>query len=161
MTDRQARVASRMSEKIGKIRDAGAITRASVLIVCLAAATPVSAGELYIYEHNGSVIDWYVLQDAVTATYSRPRPGLEAAGVKEGTILFEGVYEGDRIVGKAYAFKAGCAPAFYEVIGSEEEGRIILKGPAPVRASGSCKVVRYSATSPHAELVFIYSATHH
>jgi hypothetical protein len=122
---------------------------------------PTSAGELYIYEHNLSVIDWFVVGDKIKATYSRPKPSLEAAGVKEGAVLFEGDYEGNRIVGTAYAFKSGCAPAPYQVIGMEQGSQIILRGPGPVRSKTGCDVIGYSAKSPHAELKFNYSATHH
>ncbi len=123
--------------------------------------SPCLAGELHIYEHNGSVIDWYVVGDEITATYSVPRPGL---GIGQETILFRGSYEdSERITGTAYTFKNGCAPAPYNVIGRHEDGgkRIVLSGPAPVRARGGCSTTGYSAASPHARLVLTYSATHH
>ncbi len=122
---------------------------------------PTSAGELYIYEHNLSVIDWFVVGDKIKATYSKPKASLVAAGVKEGAVLFEGDYEGNRIIGTAYAFKSGCAPAPYQVIGMEQGSQIILRGPGPVRSKSGCDVIGYSAKSPHAELTFQYSATHH
>ena len=130
------------------------ITSFSVSHIC-------QAGELHIYEHNHSVIDWVVVGDTIKATYSKPRPDLGAAGIKEGQILFDGVYEGERISGTAYAFKSGCSPAAYQVIGAEERGKIILRGPAPTRSRTDCRVTGYSATSPHAKLVFVYSSTHH
>jgi len=117
------------------------------------------AGELYIYEHNGSIIDWFVVGNRITATYETPRLGLAEAGIKPGTILFEGEYEGARIVGTAYTFKRGCRPAPYNVIGYEDRKRIILDGPVPVRSG--CTVAGFSATRPNARLVLKYSATHH
>jgi hypothetical protein len=125
--------------------------------------SPVSglADELHIYEHNGSVIEWRVGGDMVKAVYRAPRPGLQVAGVRPGAVLFEGVYEGDWIVGTAYAFKLGCAPARYEVIGREEDGRILLQGPAPTWSQYGCAISGHSATSPHAKLMLIYSTTHH
>lgn len=120
-----------------------------------------SAGELSIYEHNGSVIDWFIVGDAITATYATPRPGLEDAGVERGATLFKGSYEGNRIVGRAYAFKAGCPAASYAVLGEHVGDRIVLRGPAPHRARNSCAVVGYLADSPHAQLVLKYSSTHH
>ncbi|MBD2745879.1 hypothetical protein IC232_04120 [Microvirga sp. BT688] len=125
------------------------------------AIRPAAAGELYIYEHNLSVIDWFVVGDKIKATYSKPKASLAAAGVKEGAVLFEGDYEGNRIIGTAYAFKSGCAPAPYQVIGMEQGSQIVLRGPGPVRSKTGCDVVGYSAKSPHAELKFNYSATHH
>lgn len=134
-------------------------------IIAVAAFFVVSnvchAGELHIYEHNRSVIDWVVVGDSIRATYSKPRPDLETAGIKEGQLLFDGVYEGERISGTAYAFKSGCSPAAYQVIGAEERGKIILRGPAPTRSRTDCRVTGYSATSPHAKLEFVYSSTHH
>lgn len=118
-----------------------------------------SAGELSIFEHNGSIIHWFVVQDRITATYATPRKGLVSAGIRPGSKLFEGYYEGGRIVGKAFVFKSGCAPASYDVIGTEKGRSIHLDGPAPMRSG--CAVTHHSASSPHANLVLIYSATHH
>jgi hypothetical protein len=133
----------------------------SVAIGLIGVSQFCHAGELHIYEHNRSVIDWVVVGDTIKATYSKPRPDLEAAGIKEGQLLFDGVYEGERISGTAYAFKSGCSPAAYQVIGTEERGKITLRGPAPTRSRTNCRVLGYSATSPHAKLVFVYSSTHH
>lgn len=117
------------------------------------------AGELYIYEHNGSIMNWYVVGDHIRTMYETPRLGLAEAGITSGTVLFKGEYEGSRIIGIAYAFKRGCLPAPYSVIGYDSGDEIVLSGPAPVRTG--CIVTRYSATSPHARLIFKYSATHH
>lgn len=130
-------------------------------ITALLIPPAVWAGELHIYEHNKSVIHWYVLGDRVKATYRAVRPGLRDAGVRSGAVLFEGEYQGSRMVGAAYAFKRGCKPAGYEVIGHHEGSQIILRGPAPTRSTNGCAITGYSATSPHAVLTLIYSATHH
>jgi hypothetical protein len=127
----------------------------------LAMLSPCIAGELHIYEHNGSVIDWYVVGNEITATYSVPRPGLS---VRTEAVLFRGSYEdSERFIGTAYTFKTGCPPAPYNVIGQHEAGgkRIVLRGPAPTRARQGCSITGYSATSPHARLVLTFSATHH
>jgi len=139
-------------------------SRAAVLVVVLVmmGLRPASAGELHIYEHNHSIVDWFIVGDNITVTYATPRSGLEESGVRSGTVLFKGYYEGERIEGTAYAFKAGCAPAPYDVIGSQDNaGNIILRGPGPLRGKVGCEVIGYSAKSPHAKLKFIYSATHH
>ena len=134
---------------------------AGILACLLPIPTLSTAGELYIYEHNLSVVHWFVVGDNIKASYAKPKASLAAAGVKEDTVLFEGSYEGNRIVGKAFAFKTGCAPVPYDVIGQEQGNQIILRGPGPVRRKTGCDVVGYSAKSPHAELKFSYSATHH
>ncbi|MCJ2136195.1 hypothetical protein MKK69_19425 [Methylobacterium sp. J-026] len=143
-----------------KIEFASAAVIIAISTSWIAAAFPATADSLDIYEHNGSVIHWSVLGDAIKATYSTPRPGLAAAGISPGAILFEGTYKGGQIVGRAYAFKAGCPPAGYDVIGGEvTRGTIVLRGPGPHRASNSCAVLSYLANSPHARLVLTYSAT--
>ena len=120
------------------------------------------AGELYIYEHNGSVMDVFYSGDTISISYSNPRAGLKQAGVKSGDFAFKGFVEGQRYSGTAFAFKVGCVPAPYEVIGEKDDfDTITLKGPAPVRKKSGCAVLRYSLSSPHAILRFRYSSTHH
>lgn len=120
------------------------------------------AGELHVFEHNRSVMNLYMVSDKVRITYETPRPGLAEAGVRSGSVLFEGTYDGERFEGTAYAFKSGCQPAPYAVLGrSAGNGRVVLHGPAPVRAKNGCTVTGYSVESPHARLRFSNSATHH
>ena len=116
------------------------------------------AGSIDIYEHNGSVIEWAVEGRNATARYSRPKDILVRAGISPGTVLFEGRYDDDRIVGTAFAFKPGCEPAGYEVAGTIDEQRIVLRGPGPKRDPNSCRVTGYSLDSPHAVLVFTFAA---
>ncbi|MBN9471073.1 MAG: hypothetical protein J0J10_20090 [Bosea sp.] len=130
-------------------------------VLCLCAFSS-SAGELHVFEHNRSVMNLYMVSDKVRITYETPRPGLGEAGIRSGTVLFEGSYDGERFEGTAYAFKAGCRPAPYAVLGrSAGNGQIVLQGPAPVRAKHGCAVTGYSVESPHARLRFSHSATHH
>jgi len=131
------------------------------VFLCLLLPPSSRAGELYIYEHNGSIIDWGVVGDKITATYTTPRASLAAAGATQGALLFEGVYEGKRIIGRAYVFRRGCKPAPYEVIGYHEDTNVVLRGPAPKWAKKSCNIIGYDARSPNASLTFFYSATHH
>lgn len=63
------------------------------------------AGQLDIYEHNGSVINWFVVNDEATATYATPKPSLLASGIEEGSVVFKGVEEGNRISGTAYTYR--------------------------------------------------------
>lgn len=120
-----------------------------------------SAGQLDFYEHNGSVIAWFLAAGKVKATYETPRRGLQSVGVKEDSLLFEGFEESSRISGTAYAFKKGCKPAPYKVVGSNFGDIMVLTGPAPVRVKGKCTVERYTLDSPNAKLVFRYSGNHH
>lgn len=119
-------------------------------------ATPAFAGDEATFLHNGSRMSVYSFQDEIYISYERPRAGLSVNGVRQGTRLFEGKYVGDRIVGTAFTFKQGCAPAPYRVSGYERNGVIVLDGAAPVRAKGGCSVTGYSSTSGNAHLVFTF-----
>ena len=130
----------------------------NVIIFCI---TNAGASELYIYEHNGSVIYWNVVGEHIKATYWKPRRDLAIAGIMPGMVVFDGDYERGRIFGKAFTFKHGCTPAPFDVIGDEVDGVVTLRGPAPVRGTSGCLVEGYSATSPNAVLIFRYSATDH
>lgn len=134
-----------------------------LIVVASAAPRSAAAGSLYIYEHNGSVMHWFEAGDEITITYDRPRAGLQKVGIKPGSVLFKGHYEGSGVFGEAFAFKAGCEPAPYSVMGYEAGGSeiVTLRGPGPKRVTKGCRVTGYSVDSPHAELVFNYSATHH
>lgn len=119
------------------------------------------AGELDIYEHNGSVINWFVVNGEATATYATPKASLLASGIQEGSVVFKGFEEGNRISGTAYTYRKGCAPAPCEVVGYFSGKNIVLSGPSPVRAKGGCEVIRYTVDSVNPNLVFKYSSTHH
>lgn len=131
--------------------------RAIVAVVIFAMiATPAYAGDEATYLHNGSQMSVYSFQDEIYISYERPRAGLAVNGVRQGTRLFEGRYVGDRIVGTAFTFKQGCAPAPYRVSGFERGGTIVLNGAAPVRIKGGCSVTGYSSSSGNARLVFTF-----
>lgn len=103
-------------------------------------------------DHNRSAMSLQVEGDLVTITYSRPRDGLQQAGVNPGTVLFQGAVVNGRLYGDAFAFKQGCAPAAYPVEGSFDSFGIILDGAGPVR--NGCNVSRLDPNSPHSHLEF-------
>ncbi|MEV4610672.1 hypothetical protein MRBLMR1_005809 [Neorhizobium sp. LMR1-1-1.1] len=133
----------------------------ATLLVSLIPFGQAVAGELDIYEHNGSVINWFVVNGKATATYFTPKASLLGLGIQEGSVVFKGFEEGNRISGTAYTYRKGCPPAPYEVVGYFSGNNIALTGPSPVRAKGSCDVIRYTLDSPNAKLLFRYSSTHH
>ncbi len=137
--------------QVARMRELSRLTMVAVLSV---AAVPAGAGERILYEHNGSTVAWFVDRGEIEATYAVPRPGLAEAGIRAGDILFKGGLENGRIIGRAFAFKAGCPPAGYEVSGEQVGDRIVLKGYGPHRAASSCTVVSYTVDSPHSRLVF-------
>lgn len=131
-----------------KIGPAGPVAK-----VALQAAPAPKAGEISgrPWMHNGStmVLDW----DEGTLVYNIPKPSIRSV-VRPGTVLFRGSLAPGRIVGTAYAFKDGCAPAPYPVRGTYSDGgyTLTLRGMGPVRSG--CDVVSYSERSPHAVLKF-------
>jgi hypothetical protein len=79
---------------------------ALVLALALALATTARADDLWL--HNGSLMG--VGPDR-TVVYLEPRPGVIAAGVTPGTVLFQG--DADNVHGTAFGFSYGCPPTRY------------------------------------------------
>ncbi|MCE1236450.1 MAG: hypothetical protein LWW93_08840 [Hyphomicrobiales bacterium] len=103
------------------------------------------------YDHNGSTMAVSFADGVIV--YSDPRAGL-AGMVRPGDVVFRGkMREEGRIVGTAYVFKRGCAPAPYAVEGREANQTIVLTGSAPIRGKG-CEILGRSSSSPNARLVF-------
>jgi hypothetical protein len=118
------------------------------------AALPVHAaawsGDCFTnyYNHNGSEMRLEQCGEDVRIIYENPRPAVRRAGVKRGTVLFEGrlrrIDRNEFIEGKAKTFKTGCgAAAFYVKGGTVRRGErdptpFILRGAAPVR-DGQCR----------------------
>lgn len=109
-------------------------------------------GQTVTADHNGSAMRIEREGSRVRIVYDAPRPGLREAGVMPGMIVFEGVQTGDKLAGRAFAFKRGCQPAGYDVAGSIAGDRIELNGPGPKRSG--CAVVSLDAGSPHSFLAF-------
>lgn len=146
------------SKKIGNMRKFCSL---ATLLVSLIQFGQAVAGELDIYEHNGSVINWFVVKGETTATYSTPKASLLGLGIQEGSVVFKGFEEGNRFSGTAYTYRKGFLPAPYKVVGYFSGNNILLTGPSPVRAKGNCDVIRYTLNSPNAKLLFRNSSTHH
>ncbi len=112
------------------------------------------AAPAQVYEHNSSVMKVDVSGKQVEIKYLSPRPGLPL-NVQLGTVLFEGgVNErSGRIEGNAYAFRAGCKPVPYWVVGDFVEGDkyLVLSGARPVIDRRTCTIV---GTGDASRLVF-------
>jgi hypothetical protein len=106
--------------------------------------TQLSNSGLSQWEHNGSVV--YLTADGAKRRfyYDAPRAGLDAIGVKRGTLLFEGRKDGDRYSGTAYLFSQKCGLQAYAVSGpvasDQSQITITLSGQAP-RLDATCKQV--------------------
>ena len=101
-----------------------------------AAKKPVAGGPPLSphWNHNGSVVSLVSAGGKQKFVYDTPRVGLLDAGVKQGTLLFEGQRNGQNITGTAFQFYRTCKAHTFEVSGSASEDRktITLKGKAPL-----------------------------
>ena len=117
----------------------------------------IASAEEYTGWHNGSKMNVSIDDGDVVITYVRPKKSLRKHGVRSGTVLFEGTMSGNRrIRGDARVFRRGCDPATYYVSGKFKRGRssFTLRGEAPRRVSGGCRVVDYTNNSSNARLGF-------
>lgn len=96
------------------------------------------------WEHNGSTV--YLLAKGETREfyYHEPRPGMIAAGARQGTLLFSGISSGGGYSGTAYIFRAGCGRFPYQVSGPilDDYERVVLQGQAP-RVGANCRIQGY------------------
>lgn len=109
------------------------------------------------WTHNGSKVSFEENGNKRRIVFTEPRANLEKAGVKRGTVLFEGeTKKNGRLSGYAKLFKAGCDPLDYFVEGSVDtnKGEIVLQGQAPVFSKDGCKIQGYSEDSAASTLAF-------
>lgn len=102
-------------------------------LMCLVAFASIARADS-LWDHNGSIVRLVADGSHRTFLYEVPREGLQRAGVSKGTILFEGVRDGQRYKGTARRFSRNCAePLQYSVSGAvETETRIVLRGQREV-----------------------------
>jgi len=128
-------------------------------IVAIAAGCAMLASEAAAdtcWMHNGSLMRLQDWGGARRFLYEHPRPGLQSAGVWQGTVLFEGQNSGDWYSGTAAVFSSACpgAPLGYYVEGP------VLQNPLRIQMRGQREV--YQTCSPTGRwttdtLVFSYS----
>ena len=130
------------------------VMTAFLAAICLALLAVPAAADSY-WDHNGSLMRLKANGQQRVFTYEEPRSVLRRAGVRRGTVLFDGRNVGDYYVGRARRFSKYCeAPLDYEVEGPVVGGtRIIMRGTREVFASGC----RGTGRSVEDELVFTYS----
>jgi hypothetical protein len=113
--------------------------------------------EITEWDHNGSLVRLEQKDKKVRLVYAQPRDGLGTAGVKQGTVLFDGELKTDgRFAGYAKLFRKGCDPVDYFVEGSRDpkKGEILLQGQAPVYAGDGCKITGYTDEGSASSLKF-------
>lgn len=91
--------------------------------------------------HNGSIMRLDANGKTRRFFYDVPRPGMRNVGVTPGTLLFEGMRDGNTYAGTAYIFAKGCKPAPYAVSGEVSDGdrKITMTGQAP-RLAADCSI---------------------
>lgn len=118
-----------------------------VAVLALGLSSPqadASACAVDQYLHNRSVMEVQVCDPgSVTISYVRPRQGLIPHGVRNGTLLFDGIQQANGVItGQARIFNSRCGAITYSVSGSNQGGSIVLNGSAPVR-NKNCNVTRH------------------
>ena len=109
------------------------------------------------WDHNGSLMVLEENGKKRKLVYAEPRGTLDTAGVKKGTVLFDGEEKTDgRLAGYAKLFRAGCDPVDYFVEGSldKSKGEILLQGQAPIYSGSGCKITGYSDDNTASSLKF-------
>lgn len=110
----------------------------AVLLVLMSAAiaAPVASAQDRCYDHNGSVMRYKIVGNGFVITYDRPRSVLQNAGVRRGTVLVDGTFQGHQVTGKARRFSRYCpqTPLEYTVTGwfEGENPDFVLEGSRPV-----------------------------
>lgn len=93
-----------------------------------------------VWYHNKSELLLLSSGDRRSFYYKTPSAAVAEAGVKPGTLLFEGRVEGGQYVGTAYRFSSKCAARAYQVSGpiGDDGRRVSLKGQVRKLNSANC-----------------------
>jgi hypothetical protein len=90
----------------------------------------------------------------VTIEYVEPKPDLLEIGVRPGTLLFNGEWRGNVLVGRARVFNLVCGSVPYDVEGVvQPDGVLVLRGPQ-LRVNQFCRPY-YLEWTQNSELVFL------
>lgn len=137
--------------KLFRLAAATALTLATVLV---AAHSPARADSCW--NHNGSLMRLKAQGNQRWFAYEVPRPVLQAAGVRRGTLLFNGVKRGNWYEGLSRVFSKYCPgiPLEYWVEGPvrSDQLQVTLRGTREVQSR-----CRPSGRMTTDTLVFTYS----
>lgn len=106
-------------------------------VVAVILVSPAMAASYW--NHNGSLMRLEADGERRVFIYEEPRQVLRRAGVRVGTVLFDGRNAGDYYVGRARRFSKYCDdPLGYQVEGPVTDGgtKIVMRGTREVYASG-------------------------
>ncbi len=110
--------------------------------------TPVPWGprfggdQVSFWNHNGSGMAWESRGDQRWVWYYRPRPGIVAAGVTPGTLLFSGTLTNGQLSGQARRFSNQCGTLAYDVAGAAVGTQVTLEGQYQTR-DDACNLGQY------------------
>jgi TPR repeat protein len=113
----------------------------------VASVLPSSAKTAPTYwDFNGSILQLIADGPSRKFYYYAPRPGLDAVGVKRGTLAFDGKRQENKYTGSAYVFSKACGALAYQVNGivSDDQRSIRFSGMVPGR-TGGCNDVTTTA----------------
>jgi hypothetical protein len=85
---------------------------ASAISSSIQIAHPSNSARL-LWNHNGSTVYLEAQGHSRKFFYQQPRPGMQSAGAKSGSLLFEGETDGQQYQGTAYIFNSRCGPLPY------------------------------------------------
>ena len=109
-----------------------ALAAAGALFGALLVIAPAPAAADSCWDHNGSIMRLEAQGNQRWFTYERPRQALRRAGVRPGTLLFNGRKRGNSYTGTARVFSKFCPgePFEYRVTGPISRGqtRVTLYG---------------------------------
>ncbi|MEL6621335.1 MAG: hypothetical protein AAFQ11_00485 [Pseudomonadota bacterium] len=91
-----------------------------------------------VWEDDGSLIRLYASGNKRAFVYERPNNSLQQAGVRKGSLLFQGRRVRSRYVGTAYIYAGNCGAQPFEVSGrvSNNQTRVDLRGDVVRRTTG-------------------------
>lgn len=106
-------------------------------LTAFATLAPTIASADSCWWHNGSLMRLSAYGEGRAFHYENPRPELARAGVRPGTMLFNGRNQGGNYSGAAQVFSSACPgqPMMYQVQGNvgANQTSVTLYGTRPVR----------------------------
>ena len=119
--------------------------RALLAALALAALAPAAAQDaISLWRWNGVTLRLEAQGDSRQFLIEDIPPSLaRQLGIAPGAIFWQGQRRGERLVGEALLYQAGCPALPYAMDGSARigaGGAIALRGQRPLRAPGDCAV---------------------
>lgn len=129
---------------------------AGLVLLAATTALPGMAAADSCWMHNGSVMRLQASGARRWFSYENPRPQLRAAGVRPGTLLFEGVKRGNWYEGTARVFSRHCPgqPLVYNVAGPVRPDQLQVTVSGTRDVNSQCRPTGRMTTDT---LVFTYS----